>query len=531
VQSQLEDLRKRIGELRSSRDDREEEIKKTVAKKEKMTEYSEQMNNQMKQAKLYESQLQSELQSARHKANEASSLAKTAKEQSRMLKALMKEKELGRIPGIHGRLGSLGVIDEKYDIAISTCCPQLDNIIVDTVSTAQACIKILKEQTLGRGVFIVLEKLAKFNLKRIDTPQNVPRLFDLVKSKDPKYLPAFYSVLKDTLVANNMNQANQIAYGKQRWRVVTLDGKLIDKSGTMTGGGTRVAKGAMSSKFADEGVSPEKLAKLEEDLKDKENKWDKFQSDVQDLENKIEKVSRELPNLDVVASKLKLDFDSYHAQIQTAKAQYKNLESQPKTTPEDLEKKQQLNKQIVKYSQELDQLKISSKSLESDINQLQNKILEIGGVQLRTQKSKVDDIKNEMEILQHKFTKSQVDLNKSKKDLKMATKAIEKHENEIQTIESDLELIEKELKIHSEKSVVLREDQTEIRSQIGEKSKELEELKTRLDDNREHLAKLRTIEASLQNEMEELNRIVTESKGRTEHWKSEKQRLTLQSLE
>ena len=62
-------------------------------------------------------------------------------------------------------------------------------------------------------------------------PENVPRLFDLVQTKDETVRPAFYYALRDTLVAKDLDQATRIAYGKQRYRVVTLDGKLIETSG------------------------------------------------------------------------------------------------------------------------------------------------------------------------------------------------------------------------------------------------------------------------------------------------------------
>ena len=65
------------------------------------------------------------------------------------------------------------------------------------------------------------------------SPDNVPRLFDLVKTKDENILPAFYFALRDTLVANDMDQATRIAYGKTRFRVVTLQGQLIDMSGNI----------------------------------------------------------------------------------------------------------------------------------------------------------------------------------------------------------------------------------------------------------------------------------------------------------
>lgn len=66
------------------------------------------------------------------------------------------------------------------------------------------------------------------------SPENVPRLFDLVKVKDDAITPAFYFALRDTLVAKDLDQATRIAYGKTRYRVVTLQGALIDTSGEWT---------------------------------------------------------------------------------------------------------------------------------------------------------------------------------------------------------------------------------------------------------------------------------------------------------
>lgn len=79
---------------------------------------------------------------------------------NKVLDALMAQKMSGKIPGIMGRLGDLGGIDSKYDVAISTCCGRLDNIVVDTINTAQKCIEFLKRTDGGRGTFIALEKVA-----------------------------------------------------------------------------------------------------------------------------------------------------------------------------------------------------------------------------------------------------------------------------------------------------------------------------------------------------------------------------------
>ena len=71
----------------------------------------------------------------------------------------MKQCEQGVIKGIYGRLGDLATIDEEYDVAISTACPGLDNIVVDTMQTAVKCVEFLKKHNLGSATFIALDKV------------------------------------------------------------------------------------------------------------------------------------------------------------------------------------------------------------------------------------------------------------------------------------------------------------------------------------------------------------------------------------
>lgn len=140
----------------------------------------------------------------------------------------------------------MGAIDAKYDVAVSTACGALDNIVVDTVDTAQKCIAYLRQNNIGRASFIPLEKQQRFKdhcKQRIRTPENVARLFDLIRVENPDVLVAFYYALQDTLVADNLEQATRIAYGAQRFRVVTLKGELIELSGTMSGGGRAPLRG------------------------------------------------------------------------------------------------------------------------------------------------------------------------------------------------------------------------------------------------------------------------------------------------
>lgn len=213
-------------------------------------------------------------------------------------------------------MGNLGVIDDKYDVAISTACPALHNIVVENVEAGQACIEYLRKNNLGRAVFTVLDKLQHQNMGPIETPDNVPRLFDLVQSRDEKFVPAFYSVLKDTLVAKDLQEANRIAFGRKRWRVVTMDGKLIEKSGAMTGGGNKQSRGAMSAHFKNDDINPEMVASLEKECNELEGEYRYLTEEKRALELVLRTKQASLPKKDLTLEKLKMDSRSLDAQLE-----------------------------------------------------------------------------------------------------------------------------------------------------------------------------------------------------------------------
>ena len=155
--------------------------------------------------------------------------------------------------GILGRLGDLATIDEKYDVAISTACGMLDHVVVQTTAGAQRCLEFLRKYNLGRASFIPLDKQKKGAHDRVvETPENAPRLFDLIVPAHYNVTPALYLAVGNTLVAPDLETATRWAYDfSKRWRVVTLDGKLIETAGTMSGGGNKARRGGMRLAVSD----------------------------------------------------------------------------------------------------------------------------------------------------------------------------------------------------------------------------------------------------------------------------------------
>ncbi|KAG9307895.1 SMCs flexible hinge [Chiua virens] len=88
------------------------------------------------------------------------------------------------------------------------------------MAQGQACIDFLRSQNISHTSFMVLEKLPSDHIhKCIQTPKNVLQLYDLIKSKDPKFLPVFYKAVGNTLIADDLEQANRIVFrGSRQWR-------------------------------------------------------------------------------------------------------------------------------------------------------------------------------------------------------------------------------------------------------------------------------------------------------------------------
>lgn len=403
----LEEVQEKTRSLEEGRKLKETEAKELKAQKTKVEKDAAKLQSELSQLGLREPEIRSQLSGARQKADEARASLSSTQSQSNVLSGLMRLKESGRIEGFHGRLGNLGTIDQKYDVAISTACPSLENLVVDSVEVGQQCIDYLRKNNLGRANIILLDRLARRDLSAIETPEGVPRLFDLVKTKNEVFRPAFFNVLQNTLVAKDLEQANRIAFGVRRWRVVTLDGQLIDVSGTMSGGGTRVAKGGMSSKLVAE-TSKEQVSKLEVDRDQLEQELQKLQEKQRELEGTLKDHYKQIPQLETAIQKTSLETESLKKNAADCQRRISELTAAQSAKSPDDARIHALEKQIAKLEKEVDRLRAESSGLEQEIQKLQDKIMEIGGVRLRAQKAKVDGLKEQIDTLTEEISNAEI---------------------------------------------------------------------------------------------------------------------------
>lgn len=440
----LNEVQEKIRCIEGSHSSKEVEVKDFQARKLQVEKESSKIRNELAKLAQMEPDMRSQISGARQRADEARASLSISQTQGNVLSGLMRLKESGRIDGFHGRLGNLGAIDQKYDVAISTACPSLENIVVDSVEVGQQCIDYLRKNNIGRANIILLDRLARRDLSPVNTPEGVPRLFDLVKSKDDIFRPAFYSVLQNTLVAKDLEQANRIAYGARRWRVVTLDGQLIDVSGTMSGGGTRVARGGMSSKLVPE-TSKEQVSKLEIDRDKLEQELYVFQDKQRELENTLKDLNNQIPQIETSIQKATLEIESFKRDLADAQRRVIELTVIQQPSKSDNARVVALEKQISNLEKEAEKLHAETADVEVEIKELQNKIMEIGGVRLRGQKAKVDGLKEQIGTLAEEISNSEVAKTKSEKQKTKHAKSFAEIERELAAAAEELEILAAEV--------------------------------------------------------------------------------------
>ncbi|KAI0838547.1 nuclear condensin complex subunit Smc4 [Hypoxylon sp. FL0890] len=525
----LEEMQTKISNIEEGRAAKLTELKECQAEKAKLEKEAKKVEADLESLAQMEPNVRAKVSNARQKAEEARSSLSQNQNRGNVLAALMRMKESGRIDGFHGRLGNLGTIDEKYDVAISTACPSLDNFVTDTVEAGQQCIEYLRKTNLGRGNFICLDKLRVRDLQPIQTPENAPRLFDLIRAKEDRFRPAFYHALQDTLVAKDLAQANRIAYGANRWRVVTLDGELIDKSGTMSGGGKTVKKGLMSSKLVAD-TTQEQVVKLEGDRDSLEQKFQEFQDHQRELESRLRYLKDQIPQLDTNMQKIGLELQSAEKNLADAQRRVKELSKEHQPSQSDDNRVAVLQKEISKLNKEVAKLHAETEGVEAEIKELQDKIMEVGGEKLRAQRAKVDAIKEE--ITSHNEETSNAEVKKAKAE-KLKTKLEKDHAKATRELEAavrDLENLEEEVENQGSKSESLNARVEEAEAELADKKKELSALKAELDEKASELNETRAVEIEMRNKLEENQKVLLENQKRLRYWDEKLGKLTLQNV-
>lgn len=447
--------------------------------------------------------------------SEAQDILQTSTTGNQALNSLLKDaRKIGG--GIYGRLGDLGTIEERFDVAISTACTMLNYIVVDTTETGQKCVEYLRKNNLGRASFIILEKMKAPLDSKDQLPQGIQRLFDLIKVNNKQLLPAFYHAIGETFVAVNMELATKMAYsGPKRHRVVTLDGKLIDTSGTMSGGGKHLLRGAMklakaSSHHQPEDqqpeISEEQVEQLEQVLNQKHEEQTRLRSMISEFTRSLTMLSKELKTIELELAKVTLVLSSLPLQIEDLLGQLKQQSDKSTKTTDQQKQQSQLESELKKAEKAHLKAQNDMKPLKIEIEKLEQEVMESGGVKFKVQRAKVDGLREQLGHITNRLSKVHAEISSyssGSTTVRPSTKADEKKHEEI---ERELNEINVQMDQTTNEAVKLKSKLDNLSASMEDEQEVIMDLKKSLEQHNKILAKFRKQEFELKMRREELEK-------------------------
>ena len=213
--------------------------------------------------------------------------------------AVKKILENPKLLGIHNIIGNLFDVDEQYSLAISTALgTNVSNIVTDNENMAKEAIEYLKHNNFGRATFfplniikpkyiddVTLEKIKNLN-GYLDIASNLIKF-------DKTYQNIILNQLGNVLVVNNIDNANIVAKAiNYKYRIVTLEGELINVGGSLTGGTIVKTRNIILEKYELEKLLKE-VDMIVNDIKNIEEEINNIDNQYRVVEDKIYLINKE----------------------------------------------------------------------------------------------------------------------------------------------------------------------------------------------------------------------------------------------
>ena len=169
---------------------------------------------------------------------------------ARSVRSVMQQAGRGRLSGVHGPVSALLSTENRFVTAIDTALgASASSIVVGSAEDGRACIEYLRRTDGGRATFLPLDNIRPASLREsgLDRERGCCGTADTLVQFDETYGAVVRSLLARTVVCENMDAALALARSRgHRFRIVTLDGQIIQPGGAMTGGSASRGTGALA---------------------------------------------------------------------------------------------------------------------------------------------------------------------------------------------------------------------------------------------------------------------------------------------
>lgn len=427
-----------------------------------------------KKIKEFDLQIINNTNDMRMKQSRYNFLVETEKEKEGYIKSVKsllidceKIKELGK--GMHGVLANIISVPSEYETAIEMCLgASLQNIVTDTEEDAKKLVEHLRKNNLGRASFLPItsvkgKKLDSIKGKKIGV---VGVASDLVKF-DKKYEQIIFSLLGRTVVVDNMQNAINLAKeNNYSFRIITIEGDVINPSGAITGGSVAKKTVNILGRSREIEVLEKESNGLRNNISKLEEDKEKYVDSSENIIEEVQSLEKQLQEIDITYATEKqriISIDENIEQIQNRIDKLKEeVEKTEKSKNETLASKQKNKECIEKMSKQ---------------NEEDQKI--------------IDEFSNANKESQKYID----DLNLDITNLKISVSSFNESEVSIQEM---TEMIMKEIETHTKnkdnkslqiKNAILENDKLKI--EIENTKQEIEKVKSKVSNSGENIDKMK----------------------------------------
>lgn len=301
----LEFLKERIDEYQNSLGGYQMKVDAKEQKAEKIKQDAERLARQMAEKS--------------DRARVLEDLEKNMEGFSGAVKAVLKQNQNKALPGIHGTLSQLITVDNENSTAIEIALgAAMQNVVVSTESDAKRAINYLKQNNIGRATFLPISAIKPRYMEEKNLDDNfgfVDVASNLVDC-DGQYRDIVENLLGRVMVVEDIDCAIAISKRyKNRYKIVTLDGQVMNPGGSMSGGSKGKGSGVLSR------------ANLIEELK----------SEAQKIGDELKDVQAELKKAVEDANLAAADLQGADADLRNAKEEYIRAEGDAKLISDKLQ--------------------------------------------------------------------------------------------------------------------------------------------------------------------------------------------------
>ncbi len=325
------------------------------------------------------------------------------------VKTVLKQAKAGVLKGIYGTVSQLIQVEDSYSVAVETALGgATQNLVCDNEGTAKAAIRMLKEQNGGRATFLPLTSVKGSLLEEngLRSCDGFVALGSELVQVDNRYDGIIRSLLGRIAVAEDLDAAVEIAKRYHyRFRIVTLDGQVINAGGSLTGGSQNKSTGLLSRK----------------------NEIEKLAVEAKTIAEKREQAQERLTVLTVEVNKLNAEIEAIRSEMQVLNEDRIRFEGEQKRLEHIIA---QDEKQLADVDAEILRAQEKNKELTANITEYAARIVVLEAdksrltAELTAQSGTREDMSKERDVLAAKISDLRIEKTECAKDIEILKQGI-----------------------------------------------------------------------------------------------------------